>query len=172
MWRSSRFTRISALTNGKIIAAGICRGELNFWQNPETFLLLSIWSSVGKWFIAGADASKGDLVVTSGCYHLRLKPGKEALLAYIVYGFSTEMFRVQMRALATGSDGLSVISEEDFGEIVLPRISDKKFRTTLDAQITGWTKSGVPLARLVDGHLKTNYPSLDVPSRSSHVAQV
>lgn len=131
-----------------------------------------IWSSVGKWFIAGSDAANNDLIVTSGCYHLRMKPGKEIYLADVVNGFSTEMFRVQMRALATGSDGLSVVSEEDFNQIVLPRVVDKKFRVTLENQIYTWTKTGLPLARLVEGHLKSKFPELDVPARTSHVAQV
>jgi type I restriction enzyme M protein len=96
----------------------------------------------------------------------------EKLLPDIVYGFSTEMFRVQMRALATGSDGLSVVSEQDFNEIVLPCIADKTFRTSLETQVLGWTTNGLPLARLVDDHLRTALPSLDIPARSSHVAQV
>jgi type I restriction enzyme M protein len=147
-------------------------GRAKLLAKPGDIFVAKIWSSVGKWFIAGADAAKDDLVVTSGCYHLRLKAGKGDFLTDIVYGFSTEMFRVQMRALATGSDGLSVISEDDFGEVILPRVPDKGFRAELDARVSGWTESGLPLARFVEGHLKTKMPTLDVPVRSSHVAQV
>lgn len=139
---------------------------------PGDIFVARIWSSVGKWFIAGADAAEGNLIVTSGCYHLRMKPGMENYLPDLVYGFSTEMFRVQMRALATGSDGLSQISEEDFNQIVLPRVADAAFRSSLAGQVSEWTASGMPLARLVDDHLKEAHPSLRVAVRPSHVAQV
>lgn len=137
---------------------------------PGDIFVARIWSSVGKWFIAGEDSSDGKLIVTSGCYHLRLKPGMQAYLPDLVYGFSTEMFRVQMRALATGSDGLSQISEEDFCEIVLPRITDTVFRSALEKQVLAG--SARPLARIVDDHLNTALPTLRVPDRPSHVAQV
>ena len=147
-------------------------GRAKHMASPADIFVAKIWSSVGKWFVAGADAAKNDLLVTSGCYHLRIKPGMARYLADVVNGFSTEMFRIQMRALATGSDGLSVISENDFEEIVLPRLSDKKFKTTLESLISSWTLSGLPLSRLVENHIKAEFPNLDIPQRPSHVAQV
>ena len=147
-------------------------GRAKHLAQPNDLFLAHIWSSVGKWFIAGSDATEGDLVVTSGCYHLRVRPGMEDFLPDLVFGFSTEAFRVQMRALATGSDGLSVVSEIDLMAIVLPRVTDEGLRADLAARIATSTTGGVSVSRLVQDHLKTSMPELDVPRRASHVAQV
>jgi type I restriction enzyme M protein len=147
-------------------------GRAKHKATPGDIFVARIWSSVGKWFIAGSDAAEDNLIVTSGCYHLRIKPEKAHYLADVVNGFSTEMFRVQMRALATGSDGLSVISEDDFKEIVLPRLTDKAFRQILEQQISSWTEHGLPLAQLIDAHIKAKLPELAIAGRPSHVAQV
>jgi type I restriction enzyme M protein len=131
-----------------------------------------IWSSAGKWFMAGGDADAGDLIVTSGCYHLRLIEGMANYLPDLVFGFSTEAFRVQMRALATGSDGLSVVSENDLMAIVLPKLTDQATRADLSARIEKWTAAGMSIARLVHSHIETALPDLDVPARPTHAAQV
>ncbi len=147
-------------------------GRAKHLASPGDIFIAQIWSSVGKWFIAGADAGDGDLIVTSGCYHLRIKPGKESFLPDLVFGFSTELFRVQMRALATGSDGLSVISEQDLMRIVLPRIADQALRLDLEKRVEVWTKTGELLLDAVNRALKKTYPQLLVAPRPSHVAQV
>jgi type I restriction enzyme M protein len=147
-------------------------GRAKHVAKPGDIFIAEIWSSVGKWFMAGADAASGDLIVTSGCYHLRVKAGSEALLPDLVFGLSTEMFRVQMRALATGSDGLSVVSERDLTEIMFPRISDPATRKDLQERIGRWTTDGEVLAAIVAEKLKKDYPDLAIAKRPSHVAQV
>ena len=147
-------------------------GRAKHVAQPGDIFIAHIWSSVGKWFMAGADAAAGDLIVTSGCYHLRVKAGKEALLPDLIFGLSTEMFRVQMRALATGSDGLSVVGEKDLQQIMLPRISNKAMRDELKQRIDRWTTHGEVLSAIVADELKKEYPDLALKPRPSHVAQV
>lgn len=147
-------------------------GRAKHVAKPGDIFIAHIWSSVGKWFMAGADASAGDLIVTSGCYHLRVKPGKETLLPDLIFGLSTEMFRVQMRALATGSDGLSVVGEKDLQQIMLPRIANKAMRDELKQRIERWTTRGEVLSAIVADELKKEYPDLALKPRPSHVAQV
>lgn len=154
---------------------------LRGWNLPGRAKLLAkvgdifiahIWSSVGKWFIAGADAAEGNLIVTSGCYQLRIRSEKQEFLPDLVFGLSTELFRIQMRALATGSDGLSVISELDLKRIVLPRVSDATIRADLQKRVELWTKTGEVLPEAVSKALKKTHPKLLRPMRPSHVAQV
>ena len=71
-----------------------------------------------------------------------MKAGGEALLPDLIFGLSTEMFRVRMRALATGSDGLSVVGERDLQQIRLPQISNKAMREALEDRINRWTTHG------------------------------
>ena len=89
---------------------------------PGDIFIANIWSSAGKWMIAGDEAHDGRLIVTTGCTHFELIPGQESLLADLVFGLCSEAFKVQMRALATGSDGLSSICLADICSIVLPRM--------------------------------------------------
>jgi hypothetical protein len=77
-----------------------------------------------------------------------------------------------MRALATGSDGLSVVSQTDLMNIALPKLSDAELRKELSTRIEGWTKTDKPLRHLVFEGLRKDLPALDVAPRASHVAQV
>jgi len=58
--------------------------------------------------------------VTNGCARLRVKQGCEGMLPQLAIGMCSESFRVQLRGLATGSDGLAEISDEEILKIVLP----------------------------------------------------
>src|SRR5205085_2999303 len=89
----------------------------------------TIWSSVGKWFVAGGDCSS--LIVTNGMHRLRLKPGKEKMLLDVVSGLNTESYRIQARAFTTGSDGLADLPEVSLKTIILPKITDKEARATI-----------------------------------------
>jgi type I restriction enzyme M protein len=145
---------------GKLVAA------------PGDMFIANIWSSAGKWMIAGDDAAAGDLIVTTGCTHFEVIPGSEALLADLVFGLSSEAFRVQMRALATGSDGLSSIATEDIGSITLPRITNTAVREQLSERIAEAKAGQLVLPRVVREELRLSAPSANVPLRSSHVVQV
>jgi len=77
-----------------------------------------------------------------------------------------------MLELATGSDGLSVVSETDFGNILLPCIDDDTFKQQISLQIKEWNIGGLPISRKIAAHLKASLPKLDILPRPSHVAQV
>jgi type I restriction enzyme M protein len=139
---------------------------------PGDIFIANIWSSAGKWMIAGDEAKDGHLVVTTGCTHFELIPGMESLLADLVFGLCSEAFKVQMRALATGSDGLSSISSEDISSIVLPKIKTKAVRQSIEERINEARLGQLVLPRVVRDELARAAPTTNVPLRSSHVVQV
>lgn len=145
---------------GKLVAA------------PGDIFIANIWSSAGKWMIAGDEAVSGDIVVTTGCTHFEVIPGQEALLPDLVFGLSSEAFRVQMRALATGSDGLSSISTDDICSIVLPKIATKAVRDQFSDRIAEAKAGQLVLPQVVRDELAASAPALNVPLRSAHVVQV
>jgi type I restriction enzyme M protein len=138
---------------------------------PGDIFVGKVWSSVGKWFIAGNHCDK--MVVTNGFHRLRIKPGKGKYLLDIVAALNTEAYRIQARAFATGSDGLADLSESNLSDIVLPVVTNKATRATLkpvvDALLSGRsTVASIVSELLAEGAL----PVVNVPSRSSHVVQV
>lgn len=105
--------------------------EMRGWQLPDRAKLSAsagdlfiphIWSSAGKWFIASNDIDR--LVVTNGCSRMRLVSDDPNVLASVLIGLCSETFKVQMRAFATGSDGLADISGDDILQIVFPKVND------------------------------------------------
>jgi type I restriction enzyme M protein len=122
--------------------------------------------------IAGDEAADGRLVVTTSCTHFEVIPGKAALLADLVFGLSSEAFRVQMRALTTGSDGLSSISTDDIATIILPKIKSKDIRDKSVERIAESQAGHLVLGRGVRDELAKTTPAANVPPRSSHVVQV
>lgn len=114
---------------------------------PGDIFVASIWSSAGKWFMAGGDTK--DLIVTNGCTRLRVKEGCEDYLPDIVAGLSSEAFRVQMRGYSTGSDGLAEISAVDLLSIVLPRIVDAAAREQMNDVVKRLKRAEVTLQRTV-----------------------
>jgi type I restriction enzyme M protein len=139
---------------------------------PGDLFIANIWSSAGKWMIAGDEAHDRRLIVTTGCSHFELIPGQEALLPDLVFGLCSEAFRVQMRALATGSDGLSSIGVADILSIVLPRMGSAAVRAQIERRIQEVRAGQVVLPRIVRDELAVVAPETNVPLRSSHVVQV
>jgi type I restriction enzyme M protein len=139
---------------------------------PGDIFLANIWSSAGKWMIAGDEAHDGRLIVTTGCAHFELIPGQEDLLPDLVFGLCCEAFKVQMRALATGSDGLSSITIGDVCSIVLPRMQSPGVRAQIERRIREARAGQVVLPRVVRDELALIAPAANVALRSSHVVQV
>jgi type I restriction enzyme M protein len=139
---------------------------------PGDIFIANIWSSAGKWLIAGDEAQDGHLIVTTGCTHFELIPGQEALLPDLVFGLCSEAFKVQMRALATGSDGLSSICVADICSIVLPRMRSAAVREQIERRIREARAGQLVLPRVVRDELAVVAPDANVPLRSSHVVQV
>jgi len=121
---------------------------------PGDLYLGSIWSSVTKWCMIGAECD--NTIVTNGLRRARIKPGMEDHLLDVVIGLCSEAYATQMRAIARGSDGLAEISEDDMAEVLLPRITDAEIRaemepyidqlltgtTTLESKVTTLISSG------------------------------
>jgi type I restriction enzyme M protein len=139
---------------------------------PGDVFIANIWSSAGKWMIAGDEARDGRLIVTTGCSHFELIPGQEKLLADLVFGLCSEAFKVQMRALAAGSDGLSSISVPDICSIALPRMTSAKVREQIERRIIEARAGQLILPRVVRDELAEHSPEANIPLRSSHVIQV
>lgn len=139
---------------------------------PGDIFIANIWASAGKWMIAGDDAKDGHLIVTTGCSHFELIPGQESLLPDLVFGLCSEAFKVQMRACATGSDGLSTISVADMCSIVLPRIHTPEVRETIQNRIREARMGQLILPRIVRNELALVAPAANVAPRSSHMVVV
>lgn len=116
--------------------------ELRGWQLPQRAKLLAepgdffiphIWSCAGKWFIAAGDCT--DLIVTNGCTRLRLKEKQIDILPDLVVSLCSETFCLQMRGLATGSDGLAEIVDEDLLNIILPKMLKPATREKVNKQL-------------------------------------
>jgi type I restriction enzyme M protein len=140
--------------------------------SPGDIFIANIWSSAGKWMIAGQDAADGRLRVTTGCTQFKVKETAANLLPDLVFGLSSEAFRVQMRALATGSDGLSSVHIDDILEIILPRIADDETRKLFASRITAATSGTLVLSEITKQSLDKNNPKVNIPRRGSHVVQV
>ena len=138
---------------------------------PGDLYLGSIWGSVRKWLFVGEDAD--NLVITNGFLRTRLKPGKEKWLIDIMAGLCTESYAVQIRAFARGSDGLAQVTEEDVMDVVLPRITSRAVRTSLEPLAEqlrkGFTTAEATVASLAHRGLT---PLPDVPKRPDHTPVV
>ena len=120
-------------------------------SKPGDLFVPHIWSCAGKWFLAGGDCSS--LIVTNGCTRLRIKPKQKERLPDLVAGLCSEAFRVQMRSLATGSDGLAEIVDEDLLKIVLPFLSEDvrtAVRKKLKLLVTGEIRFGKTMIKLTE----------------------
>lgn len=140
--------------------------------NPGDIFIANIWSSAGKWMIAGDEAADGKLLVTTGCTQFEVIPEQQALLPDLVFGLCSEAFKVQMRARATGSDGLSSVAAEDICSIVLPKITSDAVRTSIEERIQEVKAGQMVLSRVVRGELEAHHPEANIPPRSAHVVQV
>lgn len=155
--------------------------ELRGWQlpgrakhlaQPGDIYVGSIWSSVGKWFIAGDEVLEYPTVVTNGCYRLRLKDDYKHYLPDLVFALSSEFYRVQMRAIATGSDGLADISQEDLASIRVPIIDDPEKKQDLNEAVEAMLGATRSLASASHELLDRHFKDINLKPRKSNFAQV
>lgn len=153
--------------------------ELRGWQLPSRAKLRAtpgdifiphVWGCAGKWFVAAGDCEA--LVVTNGCTRLRLKEGAEDYLVDLAVGLSSEAFATQMRALATGSDGLAEIVDADLMNIILPRISDEDARAKVADHLGPTLKGDSRLSKILKGVIDADAAFPIPPARKSHCALV
>ena len=128
-----------------------------------------IWGCAGKWFVV-SDGAHDQMVVTNGCTKFRIKKDAERLLIDLLAGLSTEVFAVQMRALATGSDGLAQVSPDDIMRIVLPRVTSRGERNKLSELVDDLLGGSVNFGHAVRSVTSGRWPQ--PPHRKSHCALV
>ena len=170
-----RYVDIEATADG-VSMPSLLRG----WQLPERgkhraqtgeIFVGKVWSSVGKWFVAGSDCT--DMIVTNGFHRLRLKTGKENFLLDLIVGLNMEAYRIQARAYATGSDGLADLPEESLREIILPVVANKKTRATIRPMVDALLAGRSTVASVIsDLQGQGGLADVEVTPRSSHVVQV
>jgi type I restriction enzyme M protein len=138
---------------------------------PGDLFIPHVWGCAGKWFIASGNCEH--LVITNGCTRLRFKDGKaKDSWPDIAAGLCSEAFRVQMRAFATGSDGLAEISDEDLLSVILPRLTSADVRKRVAARLApileGDPSFGKAVQNVLDG--TSLYPG--IAPRKSHCSVV
>jgi len=139
---------------------------------PGDIFIGAIWGSVGKWMITGEEVKTHPTVVTNGCYRLKLKEGKEDYLADLVFALSSEFYRVQMRSLATGSDGLAEVSMLDLENVIIPIVPDADNRNKLQDVVRNTINVSTTLTSVSDELLKSQFRSLNISLRKSNFSQV
>lgn len=155
--------------------------ELHGWELPNRakhraavgdIFIGSVWGSVKKWFIAGQEARDGMMIVTNGFYRLKLRDSGQDLLPDLIFGLSTEFYRVQMRALATGSDGLAVVSQDDLGAIVFPKLPDEAIRQAIWDYLKLSIQGSSSLPVIQRNGIESLGSTLDISERKTNFVQV
>ena len=159
---------------------GYTSSSLKGWQlpsrarhraSPGDIFAGKIWHSVGKWIRAGGNTD--DLIVTNGCYRLRIKPEKKDLLPDLVFGMCSEAYRVQMRGFATGSDGLAEIVEADCSEVILPKIKTDEARESARRHLALYAEGHATLKSYVTEVERSGAENIPyVPDRKTVFVQV
>jgi type I restriction enzyme M protein len=137
---------------------------------PGDIFVAHIWGSVEKWFMAAGDCS--NLVATNGFTRLRVKSDQKHRLPDLVAGLCSEAYRVQMRALARGSDGLAAVMEPDLLTVVLPVVAPDESRSRLMTYVESLYHGEDKLSKAVGAVMETvlDYP---IPQeRKSHCSLV
>ena len=152
--------------------------ELRGWELPDRAKLKAdfrdvfvahIWGCAGKWFIVSNGAQER-MVVTNGCTRFRIRSEAKDLLADLVAGLCSELFAIQMRALATGSDGLAQVAPDDILSIVFPKVDSIGERDKLDGLVNELIDGGVNFGHSVRTVVSSDWPQS--PKRKSHCALV
>ena len=155
-------------------------GEFDFepvkgWRLPSRarmaakqgdIFIAHLWSSSGKWFMASGDCK--DMLVTNGCARMRVKAGSENMLPQLAIGLCSEAFRVQLRGLATGSDGLAEISDEEILKIVLPDTFSADEIQRVEAQLESIRSGDFRFSRFASEVISANTKFRDLPKRKIH----
>lgn len=131
-----------------------------------------LWSSVRKWCVIGEEAE--GVLVTNGMHRLRLRPGVNPDIRLdIVAGLCSEAYRVQMRALARGSDGLAEIRGEDVKNVILPLVDSPEARAQLAPFVNRLFEGVTGIASVVRSlEAGRKLPVPPLPERTSHVQLV
>ena len=169
--KTYRYADISHIANGSFSALSM-RG----WELPDRarhpaqkgdLFFGSIWGSVRKWCLI--PEGEDNLIVTNGCMRAHLKDGCEKYLVDVISYMTTESWGAQMRAIATGSDGLAEISADSVKNMLIPLLDDrsrKALEPYAQRMLQGRSSLADELASLEEkGMLKP----IDIKPRYSHI---
>lgn len=138
---------------------------------PGDIFIPHVWGCAGKWFVASGDCDS--LVVTNGCTRLRFKQGKsEEYWPDVALGLCSEAFKVQMRAFATGSDGLAEIIDEDLLNVILPRLRDQETRERVKERLRSLLSEDSSFGRSAMRVIQASNDYPPIPPRKSHCSVV
>ncbi len=149
--------------------------DLKGWQLPQRakhfaeagdIYIGGVWGSVSKWFVA--DRLAKDLVVTNGCYRLRVKDGKEDSLVDLVAFLCSDAYSTQMRALARGSDGLAEVHDSDLSRVLVPVITDPAIRKSVGEYLKALIEGRSTLSSAVGLWLDNNKLRYPKPAKRPH----
>lgn len=166
-----RYVDISHITSGFFEPTTMKGWELpsraKHLAEPGDFFFGSIWSSVRKWCLM--PDGEDNLLVTNGCMRGHMKTGCEQYLVDLVSYMTTESWASQMRALATGSDGLAEISAEAVKQMVIPLLDDES-RAILTPYVERMLKGRSTIADELS-NLEANglWSSIQIEPRYSHI---
>jgi len=155
--------------------------EMRGWQLPDRakhkadkgdIFIASVWGSVKKWFIADNSADEIPTIVSNGFYRLKLKEKYQDWLPDLVAAFTSEFYRVQMRALATGSDGLADITEDDLSQVLIPRVPEGDTRQKLDEVALSLLNYESSIIQLSISSINEISSELLIPERNTNFSQV
>jgi type I restriction enzyme M protein len=120
-----------------------------------------------------AGGNTRDLIVTNGCYRLKVKDGQRGLLPDLVAGLCSEAYRVQMRGLAIGSDGLAEVAETDLLSVVLPKLVTAEARQVANEYLELFAKRESTLRNVVSDWEKSGEEAFPaIPERKTGFVQV
>jgi len=169
-----KYVELQNITNGDF-----AYNELRGWElpdrakhfaEPDDIYIGSIWGSVTKWCYIpeGMD----NVVVTNGCFRLRVKTGMEQYLTDFLAYVNSEGWAVQMRSSARGSDGLAEICDDDARKIIIPKLDDET-RKALQPTVDNLRKNTSSMRTIVKQLIKENKVDYSDPKkRPSHIVLV
>ena len=185
MPNGSKFKAIPEVVYSYVELQNIGFGDYDYtdmrgWELPDRakhvacsgdVFVASIWSSVDKWCYISKDDD--EVLVTNGCHHLRFKDQNDTRKIDLLAFMCTEAWRVQLRALARGSDGLAEISEEDLLEIVIPIIFDDEARSNLSTHMDEMYNGLLSFEKAIKSLTADSKSAVMWPAkRSSHISLV
>ena len=143
-------------------------GRAKLVARPGDVFVAHVWGCAGKWFVSSG--MEDDLIVTNGCSQFEINREGDELVIDLVAGLCSELFSVQMRALARGSDGLATVALDDLLEIRLPLVTDDSRRERLQRLVDGLFRGGANLRETVRAALPETWPQ--PAARKSHCVLV
>ena len=144
-------------------------GRARLLADSKDVFIAHVWGCAGKWFVVPNGMQDG-MVVTNGCTRFRIKEGADELVVDLVAGLCSELFAVQMRALATGSDGLAQVAPDDILRIILPKVTGPSQKSRISVLVNELIGGGVNFGHAVRSVASTHW--IHPPPRKSHCTLV